>query len=100
MASWQVELRSGSGRVATIDLIDVFGPLNDWMDQTPGAFDPSLGTFTNQFRIVKPSIQPSWMSNEFDIDKVKVGSTGLAEAFDSGTDFPNGNMPWVAVAKL
>lgn len=35
MSSWKVEIRSGSGEVATVDLIDKIGPLNDWADKTP-----------------------------------------------------------------
>jgi hypothetical protein len=100
MSSWNVEIRSGSGEVATVDLVDEFGPLNDWADKTPGAFDPASGTFTNQLKVVVPSIQPSWLLKDFDIDEVNVGDTGDAEVLESGTSFPNGNMRWTVLAKL
>jgi hypothetical protein len=100
MSSWNVEIRSGSGEVATVDLVDKFGPLNDWADKTPGAFDPASGTFTNQLKVVVPSVQPSWLLKGFDIDEVSVGDTGDAEVLDSGTNFPNGNMKWTVLAKL
>jgi hypothetical protein len=99
MGSWRIELRSGNS-VATIDLIDTPGPLNDWTCSTAGAFDPSQGGFTNQTGDVVPTNQPSWLLRHFDIDTVAVGDTGPAEVLDSGGTFPGGNMPWTVIQQL
>jgi hypothetical protein len=60
----------------------------------PGQFLPSDGDFLNQLKRVAPSIQPSWVLENLDIDEVVVGSHGPGSISDNPADFPTGSITW------
>ena len=101
MSSWRVRIRSdNTSTTAVLELIDTIGPLNEWRCTTVDAVVPDKGDFTNQTNQVVPTLQPSWILKEFDIDAVTVGQEGPGEMLDSGGSFPNGNMTWRVTEEL
>ena len=99
MASWQVEFDGEIARTM-VDLIDTWGPNNDWKAHDPAALVPSSGKFTNQINKVVPNVLLTWQLDDFDIDKVSVGETGPGEVFDNDGTFPTGSITWKVVRKL
>ncbi len=99
MASWQVEFADGADRTE-VKLIDTIGFNNDWIALEPGALLPSEGKFTNMTNRVVPAVQPTWILNKFDIDKVKVGETGPGEMLDNDGTFPSVEFTWRVLKKL
>lgn len=99
MSRWRVELRR-SGKVAVVDLIDAIGPLNDWRCNTDGALSPDSGSFTNQTRRIVPTVQPSWVLEDFDIDDATVGKTGHGNMDDNDGNFPEGPFTYRVTLKL
>lgn len=101
MSSWKVQIKAdGIGTTAVLELIDTVGPLNEWRCLTADVLVPDKGDFMNQFKKVRPTEQPSWSLDDFDIDEVTVGQEGPGDMQDSGGSFPNGNMTWKVTAKL
>jgi hypothetical protein len=99
MASWRVEF-DGVAAKTMVDLVDSFGPNNDWKAHDPTALVPSKGKFTNQTNTEVPTEQPTWQLNQFDIDKMSVGDTGAGEVFHNDGTFPTGSMTWKVIQKL
>ena len=93
MASWEVEFDDGAA-TTMVDLKDVLGPFNDWTAHDSSALIPASGTFTNQLSKVVPSVQPTWILDEFDIDSVAVGDTGPGDMKDNDGTFPTGEFTW------
>lgn len=93
MSSWQVKFTS-DGQEVSVDLVDTFGPLNEWRSHGTNALIPSDGEFTNQTNQVVPTMQPSWVLKDFDIDDVSVGGTGAGSMQDNDGTFPTGDFAW------
>lgn len=100
MSSWKVKLAHGTNQEAQIDLIDTVGPVNEWRAHPKGAFLPEEGHFTNQAKRVVSTDKTSFVLNQFDIDEVEIGSSGLGEVFHSGGSFPPGPVRWTVVGPL
>ncbi|MFM0405303.1 hypothetical protein [Paraburkholderia dipogonis] len=98
MASWVVQIRHSAGQSTTIALIDSFGPSNRWKELESGKFLPGEGEFLNQLKRVAPSVQPSWVLEDLDIDEVSVGSYGHGSISDNPADFPTGSITWRVTA--
>ena len=100
MASWRVEISNQAGQKTLFYLIDMLGPLNTWKSEGPDAFKPCEGHFINQFKRIIPSEQPTWVFEDFDIDNVKIGSTGWGEVLKNGGWFPEGEIQWKIISSL
>ncbi|WP_301591899.1 hypothetical protein [Sabulicella glaciei] len=66
----------------------------------PNAIIPNSGDFMNQFGDVRPTVQPSWVLKDFDIDKVGVGSEGDGQMDDNDGTFPKGTFRWRVLSRL
>jgi hypothetical protein len=101
MASWRVRITHDDATSTDIDLIDTAGPLNEWKALDPDALLPPSGDFTNQTQNVVPTVQPSWILKNFDIDAVYVGVTdGTGVVEDDDGAFPEGKVTWKVIARL
>lgn len=100
MSSWKIQIKASTGQVAHIELIDKAGPLNEWQSVSKDAFLPERGTFTNQLKKVVPTVQPSWILNNIDIDEINVGTEGEGEVIDNDGTFPTGNIKWKIILKF
>ena len=100
MSSWRIQFKANTGQVSDIELIDKVGPFNEWHSLNKNAFIPDKGTFTNQSRIVAPTVQPSWLLNNIDIDEVKVGAEGTGEVRDNEGSFPIGDITWKVISEI
>lgn len=98
MADWLIKFISDTYTVE-VELLDSFGPLNQWRSRKTGAFTKASGQFTNQTRNAV-DVEGDWELSGLDIDDTMVGQSGNGLCKTSVGDFPEGTLHWVVHAHL